>query len=93
MKTGQVTGIYWKRLKLKGLTRIKEVNASGIYKFQGLLWLLMFTDKPGCSLFYTAFHDASIHKVPAPSKEPIVSIASAPEALWVLTNQGHIFIR
>jgi hypothetical protein len=93
LKTGKVTGITWKKLKLKGLTRIKEINASGIYKFQGLMWLLMFTDKPGCSLFYTAFHDASIHKVPQPSKEPIVSVGSAPEALWVLTNLGQIFIR
>jgi hypothetical protein len=26
-------------------------------------------------------------------KEAIANVAAAPEALWVLTNLGHIFIR
>lgn len=30
-----VTGIRWKRLKLRGLTRVKEISSSGIYKYQG----------------------------------------------------------
>ena len=47
----------------------------------------------GCSLFYTAFHDATVHKVSVIWKDRTVCIATAPQALWVLTDQGHIFIR
>ena len=34
-KSGHVTGMIWKKLKLKGFSRVKEINASGIYKYQG----------------------------------------------------------
>jgi hypothetical protein len=31
----KLTGMIWNKLKMKGISRFKEINAGGIYKLQG----------------------------------------------------------
>lgn len=44
-------------------------------------------------LFYSKFHDHSLHPVATPSRGDILCLASVPEACWILTQNGHIFMR
>jgi len=60
----------------------------------GLFWSLMFPLKPRTNeLYFCSFQDDTLDKVQFPYKDPIISVAAAPEGLWVLTLEGHIYMR
>ena len=55
-----------------------------------------FTMKPNTSaLFYSKFHDHSLHPVSVPSNrgDIILCLAAVPEACWILTQGGHVLMR
>lgn len=60
----------------------------------GLFWALLFPLRPRLNeLYFSGFQDDSLDKVQFPYKDQIIAVAAAPEALWVLTLQGKIYIR
>ncbi|TRY79613.1 hypothetical protein TCAL_12625 [Tigriopus californicus] len=92
-----VSGSYWETIQFDQIkSRIKEIQANGIFELEGVLWVVMFSLKPNVNeLFFTKFHDQSLHQVPLPRELdcPITSIAASPEACWLLSSKGDIFIR
>lgn len=92
-----ISGSYWETIHFDQIkARIKDIQANGIYEHEGVLWVTMFSLKPNTNeLFFTKFHDQALHQVPLPKDLdcPISSIAACPEACWLLTSKGDIFIR
>ncbi|XP_076314222.1 tectonin beta-propeller repeat-containing protein 2 isoform X2 [Tachypleus tridentatus] len=64
-------------------------SASGVYKDQGLIWLVLKTGELFC---VSPHHDNPIPVV-LPLNEQIRCLCPAPEALWILTQSRRIFIR
>lgn len=51
--------------------------------------------KPGAhlELAFSRFHDRKLRKIQLPKKFHLKELSSAPEALWILSNEGHIYMR
>eukprot|EP00095_Tigriopus_kingsejongensis_P003877 maker-scaffold387_size188669-snap-gene-0.19 protein:Tk03877 transcript:maker-scaffold387_size188669-snap-gene-0.19-mRNA-1 annotation:"wd repeat-containing protein cg11141" len=88
---------YWETVRFTQIkSRIKEIQANGIFEQEGVLWVTLFSMKPNRNdVFYTKFHDHQLHQVSHPPtlNTPISALAASPEALWILSSQGEIFIR
>ncbi|XP_022257676.1 tectonin beta-propeller repeat-containing protein 2-like isoform X1 [Limulus polyphemus] len=64
-------------------------SASGVYKNQGMIWLVLKTGE----LFCVSPHHDHLVPVILPVNEQIRCLCPAPEALWILTQSRRIFIR
>lgn len=74
--------------------RIKNLSAKGVFQHEGVFWASSNTKQLGNGdLYFTKFHDETLHRVKLPRSVKLLAFDGAPEAFWVLSTSGQVFAR